>query len=83
MKTTQASFFDQFKKFPIPKPTAYQTYLQSILQHKNILQAKQNYQPSFTMHNIYGQKINTFRKIKDTISKKSNHLQNRTEGKIS
>ncbi|CAD8059599.1 unnamed protein product [Paramecium sonneborni] len=67
MKTTCASFFDHFQKLPNPRLTAYQTYLQTILQNKNEIQAKQNYQPSFTSYNIYGQKISTYKQTKDTI----------------
>ncbi|CAD8056660.1 unnamed protein product [Paramecium sonneborni] len=82
MKTTCASFFDQFQKFPSPKLTAYQTYLQTILQNKNEIQAKQNYQPSFTLHNIYGQKINTQKQPKDANKQISNQQQNKSLCKI-
>ncbi|CAD8053545.1 unnamed protein product [Paramecium sonneborni] len=84
IQTTQASFFDHFKKFPTPKPTAYQTYLQTLLENKIEIQAKQKYQPSFTMHNINGQKISTYKEIKDTIKNQSkyNHHQNKSEIKM-
>ncbi|CAD8144633.1 unnamed protein product [Paramecium pentaurelia] len=82
MKTTCASFFDHFQKLPSPKLTAYQTYLQTILQNKNEIQAKQNYQPSFTLHNIYGQKINTQKLSKDTIKQIQNQQQNKSVCKI-
>ncbi|CAD8139960.1 unnamed protein product [Paramecium pentaurelia] len=83
IQTTQASFFDHFKKFPTPKPTAYQTYLQTLLENKIEIQAKQKQQPSFTMHNINGQKINTYRQIKDTIkNQQKHHHQNKSEFKI-
>ncbi|CAK75050.1 unnamed protein product (macronuclear) [Paramecium tetraurelia] len=83
IKTTQASFFDHFKKFPTPKPTAYQIYLQTLLDNKIEIQAKQKQQPSFTVHNVNGQKINTYRQIKDTINNQSRrHHQIKSEIKM-
>ncbi|CAD8043208.1 unnamed protein product [Paramecium primaurelia] len=83
IQTTQASFFDQLKKFPTPKPTAYQTYLKSLLENKIEIQAKQKYKSSFTMHDIHGQKINTYRQIKDTLKNQSkHHYQNKSEFKM-
>ncbi|CAD8061487.1 unnamed protein product [Paramecium sonneborni] len=83
IQATQVSFFDHFKKFPTPKLTAYQTYLQTLLENKIEIQAKQKYQPSFTMHNIHGQKISTYKQIKDPIKNQSKyHHQNKSEIKM-
>ncbi|CAK85379.1 unnamed protein product (macronuclear) [Paramecium tetraurelia] len=79
----QTTFFDQLKKFPTPKPTAYQTYLKSLLENKTEIQSKQKFKPSFTMHDIRGQKINTQRQLKDTLkNQQKHHYQNKTEFKM-